>query len=80
MSVNEVKKILVIRTDRIGDLVCTIPSIKTLKKNFPEAEISGLLSPVNGELLEGTGILDHIFVWNNNMTLLEKKDFFRNLK
>jgi len=78
--VNKVKKILIIRTDRIGDLVCTIPSIKTLKKNFSEAEIFGLLSPVNGELLRDTALLDHIFVWNNRMTTHEKRDLFKNLK
>ena len=34
------KNILVFRTDRIGDLLVTCPSIKTIKEYFPNSKVS----------------------------------------
>ena len=37
------RNILIVRTDRIGDVVLTLPLVSILKKNFPDAKISFLL-------------------------------------
>ncbi len=39
-NANKVKRIAIVRPDGIGDLILSIPSIKTLRCAFPEAELS----------------------------------------
>ncbi|RPI19368.1 MAG: lipopolysaccharide heptosyltransferase family protein [Ignavibacteriae bacterium] len=46
------EKILVIRTDRIGDVILTLPVIDTLKSNFPNAEIDFLVNKRVAELVQ----------------------------
>ena len=36
---SDIKKILIIRTDRIGDIVLSTPALAALRRRFPEAEI-----------------------------------------
>jgi heptosyltransferase-3 len=45
------KKILLIRTDRIGDVILTLPIADTLKFNYPEAEIDILVNKRVAELI-----------------------------
>ncbi|MEQ8221348.1 MAG: glycosyltransferase family 9 protein [Candidatus Eremiobacterota bacterium] len=70
-----IRKILVIRIDRIGDLVCTVPAIKTVKEHYHGADITALLSSCNASLLADTGLVDEIIVWYKG-----KKDIIKNLK
>ena len=57
------KRILVIRRDNIGDLVCTTPAIAALRQRYPDAEIGALVNSYNAEVLRGNPNLDHIFVY-----------------
>jgi heptosyltransferase-3 len=43
-------RILLVRTDKIGDVVLTTPAISALRKKFPLARIVGLTSPVAAEV------------------------------
>ncbi len=79
-SLSLIKKILIIRIDRIGDLVCTIPSIRALRKNFPDTRITALLSLYNSDLISDTELVDDIIVWKNNMPGEEKQYLIKNLK
>jgi heptosyltransferase III len=53
ISPDIVKKILVIRRDNIGDLVCTTPLFEVLKSQFPSAAIHALVNSYNAAVLEG---------------------------
>lgn len=57
------KKILIIRRDNIGDLVCTTPVIAALRKHFPNSEIGALVNSYNAEVLIGNPNVDHVFVY-----------------
>lgn len=46
------KKILLIRTDRIGDVILTLPMIDTLKYNYPDANIDFLVNKRVIELVQ----------------------------
>ncbi|MBP9854241.1 MAG: glycosyltransferase family 9 protein [Candidatus Omnitrophica bacterium] len=59
---NEFKNILIVRTDRIGDVVLTTPSIRAVKKHFPNARVTVLLSPATTDLLKGLDFIDEILV------------------
>lgn len=48
----EPKRILVLRTEQIGDLVLSLPSFQALRKRFPDAYIAVLVQPVTASLLK----------------------------
>lgn len=58
-----VKRILVVRRDNIGDLVCTTPAISALRKKFPQAVIGVLVNSYNAEVLNGNPCVDRVFVY-----------------
>lgn len=62
MSKKDFKNILIVRTDRIGDVVLTTPAIKAVRNNFPDAKITVLLSPVTLDLLQGVDFVDDFIV------------------
>ncbi|MBN1869445.1 MAG: glycosyltransferase family 9 protein [Candidatus Omnitrophica bacterium] len=56
------KNILIVRTDRIGDVVLTTPVIKALRENYPESKISILVAPNTRELVNGNLCLDEVLL------------------
>lgn len=46
------KRILVIRIDFLGDMVCTTPLLDAIKRHWPEAEVHVLANRYNGPVLE----------------------------
>jgi len=54
--------ILIVRTDRIGDVVLTTPAIKALRQAYPAARISVLLSSATYDLINGNPYVDEILV------------------
>lgn len=56
-------KILVIRRDNIGDLVCTTPLISALRRHFPDAHIAALVNSYNAPVLDGNPELDEVCVY-----------------
>lgn len=71
---SEIKKILIIRLRRIGDIIMTTPALSALRKGFPKAFISYVVEKPFRELVEDHPELDKVIV-------LEKKqgirDFFK---
>jgi ADP-heptose:LPS heptosyltransferase len=56
-------RILVLRRDNIGDLVCTTPLIAALRAQLPGAWLSALVTTYNCEVLAGNPALDEVFVY-----------------
>ena len=54
------KKILIIRNDHIGDLVLCTQIFRELKKTYPEAEITALVSPLAKPIIEKNKNVDKI--------------------
>lgn len=63
MSLDPVPKILIIRRDNIGDLVCTTPLIAALRRQFPQGWIGALVNSYNAPVLDGNPDLDEVFVY-----------------
>ena len=59
-----VKKILVIRLNEIGDLVLTTPVFKNLKVAFPKAQLHVLTKPKIDQILNGNKNIDKILNLN----------------
>ena len=46
------KRILIVRTDRVGDVILSTPVIKNLRAAFPEAHIAFMCRPYTKEIIE----------------------------
>ena len=56
-------KILVIRRDNIGDLVCTTPLIHALRQHYPSATITALVNSYNAPVLANNPDIDAVFAY-----------------
>ena len=63
LSDAQAPKILVIRSDNIGDLVCTTPLIGALRRRFPRAHIAALVNTYNRQVLEGHPALNAVYAY-----------------
>jgi lipopolysaccharide heptosyltransferase II len=63
-------RILIVRTDRIGDVILSIPVISALRKAFPEDHIAFLTRPYTRELLEGNPDLNEIIEYDPEQNLI----------
>jgi ADP-heptose:LPS heptosyltransferase len=63
LSLHSAPKILVIRRDNIGDLVCTTPLISALRQRFPEGWLGALVNSYNAPVLDGNPDLDCVFAY-----------------
>lgn len=57
-----ISKILVIQTAKIGDLICSTPIFREIKKTFPNVKLSVIVTPTTKELLELNPHVDEIIV------------------
>lgn len=57
------KRIIVIRRDNIGDLVCTIPVFRALRARFPTAHIAALVNSYNAGVLENDPEIDQVYAY-----------------
>jgi ADP-heptose:LPS heptosyltransferase len=51
-------RILVIRRDNIGDLVCTTPLLAALRARYPQAHLAALVNSYNAAVLDGNPHVD----------------------
>ncbi len=73
-----VKSILIIRIDRIGDVVVSLPAIKALKRIFPHAKISVLLREEIAPLLKSVPWIDELLPYRglfDSIGILSQKRF-----
>lgn len=54
------KNIIISRTDKIGDLVLSIPAIFTVKKMYPESRLYVLVRKYNSEIIKGLPFIDGV--------------------
>lgn len=63
MILTGIQRILIVRRDNIGDLICTTPAIAALRRHYPTAELAALVNTYNAEVLSGNPNLDKVFVY-----------------
>jgi heptosyltransferase III len=56
-------RILILRRDNIGDLVCTTPLIAALRAQLPAAWLGAVVTTYNADVLAGNRALDEVFVY-----------------
>lgn len=63
-AVSAPKRILVVRLDHIGDLLFTRPALQTLRRLYPEAHITLMLSSLSAELMRSDPSIDELLIWD----------------
>ena len=71
------KDILIFRTDRIGDLLITLPAIFSIKKNMACSKITLVASHKNYEYAKSFKIFDNIYVFPENGLIAKIKFFIK---
>ncbi|MFA6379179.1 MAG: lipopolysaccharide heptosyltransferase II [Candidatus Omnitrophota bacterium] len=64
MEKRNFENILVVRTDRIGDVVLTTPALEALRKAYPRAKISIMVAPTTKDIVDGNPFLDEVIVYD----------------
>ncbi len=59
-------RILIVRTDRIGDVILSTPVIKALRSAFPESYISMMVRPYTKDIVEGNPYLNEVIVYDKD--------------
>ena len=60
------KRILIVRTDRIGDVLLSTPVIKALRAQYPKAYIAMMVSPYAKDIVEGNPYLDEVVIYDKD--------------
>ncbi|RMF19736.1 MAG: lipopolysaccharide heptosyltransferase family protein [Gammaproteobacteria bacterium] len=55
--------ILVIRRDNIGDLICTLPMLRQIRLQYPQARLHVLVNSYNAPVLHGLDYIDQVHVY-----------------
>ena len=73
----DIKNILIVRTDRIGDVVLTLPLAGIIKKHYPECKVTFLVRDYTKEILDNHPYIDERIILKGSNG---KIDFFENVK
>lgn len=86
-NASPLSKILFIRRDNIGDLVCTTPAIRAVREKYPDAKVGILVNTYNADAVSNNPDIDEVYiyekakhapdkskfsVWLNNLKVLRK--------
>ena len=73
-------KVCVIRNDRMGDMILTLPIIKEIKDKIPNSHIKVICSNINYFLCEEAKFVDEFCIYDKKMSVFSKINFFITLK
>ncbi len=78
----EVRNILIVRQhNQLGDMLCSVPLFAAIRKNFPNAHISLVASPINYEILfsDINPFIDKVITYRK-ASAKELKEFYSELR
>ncbi|MDP3296457.1 MAG: hypothetical protein Q8N09_02520 [Thermodesulfovibrionia bacterium] len=70
---NDIKNILIIRRNNIGDMICAIPVLRTIRREFPQAHVTVLADSTNAGIIEGASFIDSLLVLKKNQGIYKNK-------
>jgi heptosyltransferase-2 len=76
-KINPIKKVLIIQTAFIGDVILTLPLVQEAKKRFKQAEIHFLTIPQSKNLVETHPDISHLWIFDKHK---EEKSLFNLVK
>lgn len=76
----EPKNLLIVRTDRIGDVVLSLPLAGIVKKYYPETAVSFMVRQYTKSVVSGNSGIDEVIVLKENKNKTSVLDNIRQLK
>jgi len=73
----DMKKVLFFKPGAIGDLLHTLPALKALKRKFPAAQVTVVVSPGLESLIQGTPLADRVLVFDKTKFKKSPLDFIK---
>lgn len=58
------RRILVSRTDRLGDVLLSTPALKALRERYPSSFIAVMVSPYTSQIVQGNPYIDEVIVFD----------------
>lgn len=71
------RRILITRTDRIGDVVLSTPVIKALREKYPQAYIAMIVAPYARDVVDANPYLDEVIVYDKD---IKHRSWWRSFK
>ncbi len=65
-TIPEFRRILIVRTDRIGDVVLSTPVIKAFRDYYPNSHIAMMVRPYTADIVNGNPYLDEVIVYDKD--------------
>jgi heptosyltransferase-3 len=62
----QVERYLVVRTDKIGDLVLALPAAEAIKDSHPGTSVAFMVSPATAELARACPFVDQVIEWDES--------------
>lgn len=69
-SVSNPTRVVIIQGAQMGDMVCTTPMFRAIKKQYPNAKLTVIGNKVNKETLAGNPDVDNYLVWTERIAEL----------
>lgn len=67
LKASEVRKILIIRLDRVGDLILSTPAIRAVRQGYPHSRIDLLVGSYTRDLVVGNPCVDRVLVYKESV-------------
>lgn len=80
LSLKDIKSILFIRVDRVGDMVLSTPAFRVIKARLPQIHLTVMASPANASVLKNNPNVDDVIVYDQSAGLHEKMRFLKCLR
>ena len=81
---NSPKNILIVRTDRIGDVVLSLPMAELIKKKYPDCKVAYFIRNYTASLIDGNPFIDEVIIaeeadgeilFGKNLSKIKSKNF-----
>ena len=72
MKKKDFSNIAVIRDDRLGDAILTLPIMKKLKDEFPKSKLTMIISSISKNLIQMIDFIDEFIISDNSLRTTNK--------
>lgn len=80
LDIAKVRKVLILRNDKIGDMIVTTPLLRELKKNYPHWKIDVAASSANRAVLADNPHVNDIIIWDKQPLLRDLRTTIADLR
>ncbi len=77
---SDVRKVLILRIDKIGDMILSTPALRNIREGLPSAHITLLASPYNAPVVERSPYLDEVREYDRKWPISRKREYARKLR